>query len=179
MRKLVHSCLAALMLFSPALAQASNPARTDKATLKNVELQPDGRFSGQLLSEAGMPVMGVEIKLHEQSNLKAVAQSVRTDKNGKFAVKGLNSGTCVVTVGDDSYACRVWKNGTAPPKSLKTVALIAEADVVRGNCGTGDPCRPSLMQRLRCLSTGQKVGLGLIIAAAITLPIVLSDDDGS
>ena len=35
------------------------------------------------------------------------------------------------------------------------------------------------MNKLRCLTPGQKVGIGLVVAAAIVLPIVLNDDDAS
>lgn len=172
--------LATTILASPTLVQAGEVSTVspEKYSLANVELQADGKLAGQLLTENGLPVMNTIVKVHDQSDLSKVAGTVTTDRSGKFRVAGLKGGSCVLSVEDHSYACRTWVKGTAPPKSIRSIALVAEADVVRGQCDPNcTPCKPTLMQRIRCMSCGQKVGLGLVVAAAITLPIVLNDDD--
>lgn len=172
--------LATTILASPTLVQAGGTSTKspEKYNLANVELQVDGNLAGQLLSENGLPVMNTTVQVHDQSDPNKVAQTVKTDKNGQFKVASLKGGSCILTVADHSYACRTWVHGTAPPKSIRSIALVAEGDVVRGQCNSEcAPCKPTMMQRIRCMSTGQKLGVGLVIAAAIAIPIALNDDD--
>ena len=58
--------------------------------------------------------------------------------------------------------------GTAPPKSISTIALVQTdgQEVVRGNQFT---------DRIQGLSRRQQVGLGLLVAGAIIIPIALQD----
>lgn len=177
MRTYLTWVLVASVLTSPSLLQAgtSRTVSTQKARLINVELQADGSLPGQLLTDSGLAVTATGIKVHDQKDLKLVTNAVKTDEAGRFVINDLKSGSVVLSVGEASYACRVWQNGSAPPKSLTSVALVAGSDVVRGQDCV--PCKPSMMQRLRCMSSGQKLGLGLVVAAAIALPIVLNDDD--
>ena len=140
--------------------------------LSNNSKSYDDLFNG---TDAGLAVAGTEIKVHDQKDLKRVANVARTDGAGRFVITNLKCGTLVLTVGDESYACRVWQHGTAPPKSLSIFALVADSESVRGQDCV--PCKPTMMQRVRCMSSGQKLCLGLVVAAAIILPIALEDDD--
>lgn len=178
MRSYITWVLVASIVTSPTLLQAGVNTKTQAAnnvTLVNVELQADGSAVGQLVTDSGLAVTGMDIKVHDQKDVKQVSSKATTDKSGQFVINNLNSGTLVLSVGNESFACRVWQHGTAPPKSLTSFALVAGSDVVRGQDCV--PCKPTMMQRLRCMSAGQKLGLGLVVAAAIALPIVLNDDE--
>ena len=177
MRTYVTWILVASIVSSPSLLQAGVNNKTEstkEVTLVNVELQADGSAVGQMVTDAGLAVAGTEIKVHDQKDLKRVANVARTDGAGRFVITNLKCGTLVLTVGDESYACRVWQHRTAPPKSLSSLALVSESQVVRSQNGQN---RWNPLNRIRTLSSGQKLCLGLVVAAAIILPIVLEDDD--
>lgn len=160
-------------------AQSSVPQKSGSSVqLKNVELTEDGHFQGQVLTESGSPGIAA-VKVHASKDGKTVAQAIKTDESGQFTVKGLKPGTFVFTVGDDTYACRVWNHGMAPPKSLQVVAVVPSSEVVLGqSCSTCDPCeKPGLRGRLASMSGTQKALLVGIVAAAIVIPIALDDDD--
>ena len=164
------------IVVSPAMSVAGSQPGTSapgKTSLKNVELDVNGSLRGQLVSEAGVPVSAAAIRVHSQTNRNKVSQTLATDETGSFAISGLKSGTCLIAVGDNTYACRVWNHATAPPKSLQSIALVDAGRVVRGNAGGG------FGNKIRCMSKGQKIGLGLLIGAAIAIPIVLDDDDAN
>lgn len=168
--------LALTFVSSPALTYGASPASTKseetRLQLRNVELKEAGKLEGQLLTGIGQPVPNAPIIVRSQNDVQKIGQQLTTDASGRFTVTGLKSGTCIVESGDAAYAVRVWQQGTAPPRSLQTVAFVksGEGETVRGN---------ELMNRIRCMSKEQKICCGLLIAAAIAIPLALSDDDGS
>ena len=172
------------IVVSPAMSVAGSQPGTPvpgKTSLKNVELDVDGSLRGKLVTEAGIPVTAAAIRVQSQTDTNKVSQILATDETGSFVVSGLKSGTCLITVGDNTYACRVWNHATAPPKSLQTVALVDAGRVVRGNDCCNDCCDNGcgIGNKIRCMSSGQKIGLGLLVGAAIAIPIALDDDDAS
>lgn len=178
----MRNTLTWMMVFTiaaaPTLVQAQNnsPAKSSSSLqLRNVELSEDGQLHGQVLTESGVAGIGT-VMVHGSKDGQTAAQAVATDEQGRFAVKGLKTGTCVFTVGDDTFACRVWNHGTAPPKSLQTIAVVPTSGVVLGqNC---EPCqKPGLRGRIACMTGTQKALLVGVIAAAIIIPIALDDDD--
>lgn len=181
MRSITTWMLVLTITAAPTLTHAANqPAANGKAALqlKNVELSADGTLQGQVLTESGMPGIAA-ITVHSQADAKAVAQVIKTNESGQFEIKGLKNGRCIFTIGEDSFACRVWNHRTAPPQSLQTIAVVPSTGVVLGqNCNTCDPCaRPGLRGRLACMSGTQKALLVGLVAAAIIIPIALDDDD--
>lgn len=165
--------IAAVIATSSTLSLASTPSQQSDS-LSNVQLAANGTLRGLLVTAEGQPVAGETVRIHAQGDMKTVAHTVVSDRNGRFQVAGLKSGTLVVSVKDNSYACRVWAEGMAPPASVKTAAFVTGQQVVRGQNG-----RPGFMNRIYSLTTKQKVCLGLIVAAAIAIPIALDDDDNA
>jgi len=162
---------------APTLVQAknTNPTKPSSLQLRNVELSEDGQLHGQVLTKSGVAGIGT-VKVHGSKDGQTAAQAVETDEQGRFAVKGLKTGTCVFTVGDDTFACRVWNHGTAPPKSLQTIAVVPTSGVVLGQ--NVDPYqKPGLRGKLASMTGTQKALLVGVIAAAIIIPIALDDDD--
>lgn len=188
MQKLFTWVMTLSILASPAITQASSQVQgasvaPEQTELRNVELNADGNLTGQLLSTDGSAISNARLQVHSQNNLNQVSQDAVTDEHGNFNVAGLRSGTCVISVGEESFACRVWQNGTAPPKSLESIAIVDSTSVVRGNscgdCGQCSECQGTgnrFMNKIRCMTKAQKVGLGLVVAAAIAIPIALSND---
>ncbi len=124
---------------------------------------------GQFVNNAGQPLVGVvaTIQLGKQSH------KVVTDNTGRFFVSGLHGGQCLIVIGEETYACRLWAHGTAPPRSLKSIAFVdsnGEDTVLRGQ-GIGD--------RVRSLTQSQKIGLGVAVLSGTVLAIAFAQDDAS
>ncbi len=140
--------------------------------LKNVELSVSGQLSGQYLTPEGIPLAQQTVNVkHGKTEAKII-----TDANGRFIVSNVRSGRCTFEVNQTVFACRVWNNGAAPPKSLTSVALVQEQASVRGQ---SLPNFGNSIARLSSLSTAQQVGLGLLIVAGSTVAIVEGVEDGS
>ncbi len=167
--------LALTLVASPSLSFGANPAASTSAPtklqLQNVQLTSAGSLQGQLVTNTGQAVPNAKIIVRSPSDKQGVSQQLTTDKDGRFQATGLKTGTLVLQAGEETYAVRVWKDGTAPPKSISTVALVQAngQEVVRGNRFT---------DRVNGLTPKQKIGLGLLVAGAIIIPIAV-DDDGS
>ena len=177
MRRQLSWLLAVIMIVSPAASISSQAAPDDtKLELRNVELTVNGSLEGQLLTRDGRPVEGKRVLVRSQQNLQKVGQRIVTDQTGRFLVTGLATGTCVIECGEQTYAVRVWQKGTAPPKSLQSIALVSgPAQELRGNNYLTDNY---VVKTVRGLTPRQKLALGLLAAAGIAIPIAL-DDDGS
>ncbi|GAB5444598.1 MAG: hypothetical protein Fues2KO_49470 [Fuerstiella sp.] len=175
MRTRITWVLALTLVAAPSLSFANQTTGSDKLELRNVELTPAGSLEGQLLNSAGAPVANAEITVRSQADVKQVGQRLMTNEKGQFLATGLNNGMCVVEAGEATYAVRVWKKGSAPPESLSTVAFVQEDETVRGQSRW---THNRFANWVRSLTKTQKVALGVLIGAAIAIPIAL-DDDGS
>ena len=144
----------------------------DAPELVNVELNQQNELAGQLVDSTGTPIAGKKILVRDQKDPNEAGQVVVSDADGKFTLPQLRSGRVVFDVDKETYACRVWANGTAPPKSLTSISVVPETqtEVVRGQGG-------GPLNRLRSLTPTQKIILGVLVAAAIVIPIALDDDD--
>jgi len=186
LQKQAVSALVFSLLLSPAVVMADGPAPApikapsqDSVKLKNVELTEAGAFQGQYLTHTGTPVDAAEVVVTTgKTTLKTL-----TDEKGRFSIKGLQGGRCVIRIGKDTFACQLWANGTAPPNSLATVAVVkSDGDVVRGNM-LGYTLNPmnhihALHPRnLFALGPKQLIGLGIIGGGAAAIAIAASDDN--
>ena len=96
---------------------------------KNVALDQAGRLVGQVVNKSGQPIAAAELHVEQHG----ASQAVSSTGDGRFAVSGLKSGPCVIRLGEETFACRVWDSKIAPPGSLKSLAVVSQTDVVRGN----------------------------------------------
>lgn len=159
------------------------PQRNDRLQLQNIELSRSGELTGQYVTSVGTPLTGQTLifRLGKQN------RKVVTDDSGRFRLPNLTGGQCVITADEDTYACRLWTRGTAPPNSLQSIAVIQRQDIaVRGQSFLPAIPRPSFprpaflpnsMARLGTLTRKQKVGIGLLITAGITVAVVQGDND--
>lgn len=163
------------MILSLPVSLAADPAPiqadAQHVAVRNVELSATGLLSGQCLSMAGQPVAEMQVLIKSGD----VVQVVTTDAAGRFIVSDLTTGQCTLQVEDDLYVCRVWRNGTAPPKSLQSIAIVSEDVSVLGN--NFEPGSFYPRGRLMALSTSQKTALGLLSIAGAGIVIAVSQND--
>lgn len=193
MRSCINSVLLLSLLTSPftsavvadelPLVESPDSAQVH---LRNVELTEGGTLQGQYLNEAGVPVADVEVLVTcNKSEHRAT-----TDAAGKFSVEGLKGGRAIIRADKEVFACQLWAQGTAPPNSIKSIALVnSNGEVLRGNHGFGGVApgfmsghtglRGILPGRLAALSGKQLLALGLVAGGTIAIAEGASDDDAS
>lgn len=180
MKKFTTLALATAMLFSPAISFAGqtsptplpNSAEKD-VQLKNVQLKAGGSLVGQFVSEAGQPVADVKIAV----KMGKVVKGVQTDAKGRFELTGLKGGRAFFHVGEEVYAAQLWAEGTAPPNSISTLALVKSdgVDTVRGQNGR-------FLGRIASLTPTSKALLGIAAIGGVAVAIAVAadnDDDAS
>ena len=168
------------------------PIKAESSTtvkLKQVELTEQGKLKGQFLNAAGLPVGGVPVSVTVQKS----EFKVKTDERGHFSIKCQSGGTAVIRIGKEVFACQIWLHGTAPPKAIKSIAIVAATeDIVMGNMA--DCARPARHlhhinpvqhlqhirpTRLLALGGRQLVTLGLIAGGAVAIGVSANNDDAS
>lgn len=133
---MVRNLLITSMIFSLAAGttqavENSAPSNVDadanrRVVPKNVELDADNNLNFAFVDSIG----------RSHSNATAIVVVNRqpgkyqANANGRFVVPVQRSGIIVVIDGDYTYGCRVWKHGTAPPRSLTNIAFIKKDDAV-------------------------------------------------
>jgi hypothetical protein len=171
MRELKRSrFFAAFLIFTTCLlpaqkALAADPIPSAKPTrgMHDIALGRAGTLSGQLIDESGVPLASQRIIARGGAGQPIAAVS---DRDGRFTLTGLRGGLYEISTERSSLACRCWTPNAAPPRALKEVLLVAERDVERGQRPIAD------------LLTGP-VLIGLIIAAAIAIPIAVHNSQKS
>lgn len=172
MRRITTYALAISMVmpYQCLVAGESTPSVSAQTAvaLANVELNSQGALQGQLVTGAGAAVQSTTITVKSGDNRFTVV----TDDAGRFSVSGLSEGQCILTVGRDTYVCRIWTHGTAPPSALDSIALVQgdAGPTVRGQLGRNNILPP--------MTNGQLLGLGLL-AGAVTAVVIAADDDSS
>jgi len=165
----ILSCLG--MLASPVAAAPVAVAPRD------VALHDGGVLLGQVVNAQGASLANTSVSLISGGKVVARTQS---DPTGKFTVSGLKGGVYQVASANHQGTYRLWSPRTAPPAASRGILLVSGEDFALGQCST-DSC-------------GQGVGGGPFsgvtnwisqhpiitagaVAAAIAIPIALSDDD--
>lgn len=163
-----------------ATSTITTPAAREAVRVRDVELGSQGQFAGQIVGAQGQPIAGATITLSSQGmQLQTVSNT-----QGQFQFSGLTGGTYHLEADQSGQLCRLWKNGTAPPKANGQMLLVQQdGPVALGqNCGTpvcGSPVRGGTSRAKRLLT--HPLVIGGLIAAAIAIPVAIhnaDDDDG-
>jgi hypothetical protein len=154
-----------------AAAQSSAIAAR-RSLVRDVELAGGGLLVGRLLDADGRPLADAPVSLLADSQVVA---TTRTDGSGVFAVAGLRGGVHEIAAGGSVQLCRLWMKDMAPPRSARSVEIVADPDVVRGQWGP--PPGNGLVKQIKVLAANPFV-VGGVVAAAVAIPVALSDDDG-
>jgi hypothetical protein len=165
LKKQTALLMAVLFVLPANVIAGPAPKANAKPVLRNVELTRNGEIHGRVLDIHGKAVADTIV----QVSTKAGSYETKTDKSGQFTVADLKGGNCVVKVDEAAYGARLWKQGTAPPKSLKSFSVVNDPNfVVRGQDGM-----------LFGLTPAQLLGLGLVAGGIVAIAIAADDDDGS
>jgi hypothetical protein len=145
--------------------------RTDATTIRDVELKPGGLLVGRLLDASGRPVAKAPVSV--LAGERCIART-DTDKSGVFAVIGLRGGVHQVRAANTGGVYRLWAADTAPPQAPTSVELVSDETVIRGQWGP--PPGNGLLKQAKVMATNPFI-IGGVIAAAVAIPLALSDDD--
>ena len=144
-----------------AIPAADGAAGPTVNVVRDVALQAGNMFQGQVVDHQGAPCKSALVRLVRTDTGQALVG--QTDDQGRFRFENVTAGVHRVetTVGAATY--RLWAPNTAPPSAGKTALVIQGDSAVRGNLGSISPLGWTL------------IGLG--VAAAIAIPVVLAIDD--
>ena len=128
----------------------------------DIALTRDNLLNGRLVDETGKPVDGMRVSIYSQGHMTAATVS---DQAGAFSLVTIRGGVYELHVGDQFQIVRLWRHDTAPPSAESTILFRVGQETVRGQ-------RP--IESLFCF---QPWFLGVLIAAAIAIPIAVHDSD--
>jgi len=175
MRATITWTLVFAMALMPSVVAASEAATP---RLQNVELNKHGQVQAMIVKPDGSPMAKTRVLVRTKSEQAEVV----TNERGQFTLTSASAGNCAVVVGDKAYACRLWKQGTAPPRSLKSFGVVHGSEVVRGqDCAEGCDVRgtdgSSRFGRIGNISGSQLLGLGLLAGAVVAIVLAANNDD--
>ena len=169
----IFAVLASVGLCLPVTASGAEQAAPAAApVIRDVELSYGGLLIGRLLDANGRPLTDADVSIATGGKQLA---TTRTDVEGVFAVSKLRGGVHEISTADSVQVCRLWAPGTAPPRVAKSIDLISGSDAVRGQYGP--PPGNRMLQRAKVWATNPFI-VGGVVAAAIAIPVALSDNDG-
>jgi len=159
---------------------AAVPVAGKAVHVRDVELGPNGMLAGQIVNAQGQPVARTTVTLKNQT----VRLRTISDPRGQFQFSGLTGGNYHLESDQGGQLCRLWKNGTAPPKANQKILLVQQnGPVALGqNCGSpvcGSPVRGGADRAKRLLT--HPLVIGGLVAAAIAIPVAIhnADDNGT
>lgn len=149
--------------FADSRGKASNRV-APKLTLREAELAPQGKLSGVLVDAPGQPLTNQVVLAEPVNKPRARKVETTTDSRGRFNLVGVEPGIYAITAGDRLVVCRCWAPSTAPPSAPDKLLLVRGHMIERGQ------------QPIADLLAGP-VLIGLIIAAAVAIPIAIHNSD--
>ncbi|MEX0642393.1 MAG: carboxypeptidase-like regulatory domain-containing protein [Pirellulales bacterium] len=139
----------------------------------DVALRQGGMLVGQVVNQAGAPQAGTVVSVRYAD--REVVQTT-TDENGVFAAQGLRGGQYQLATKYGQSICRLWAADTAPPSAQQAALIVADENIVRGQFGY--PGNGPVGDWVEWMKTHPYLTAG-VVAAAIAIPIALSDDFSS
>ena len=118
-RSILRGVFTALLAVS--VVSASSPRVLD------VKLSADGVVHGMVVNEAGHARSEVEVTFQTGDQIT----KVKSDAQGRFAVRGLKPGLTTASVNGTGQTLRIWQGQVAPPKASSGVMLV-NGSVQRG-----------------------------------------------
>jgi hypothetical protein len=161
-------CLATLNWMLPlSQLRAWEPPRLSQASLTldqpvrviDIALGTGGELRGRVLDVQGRPAVASRIVVLQDGQLVA---TVSSGARGAFQTLSLHGGLFQVAVGNHVYVCRGWAAGTAPPAAVDQLLVVPSGVVERGQRPISDLFADPLL-------------IGLIVAAAIAIPIAVNN----
>ncbi len=123
--------LAVVGLSVASTANAADPARS---VVSDVALQQGNALLGQILDQQGKPQQRAEVVLLQQGKLVAFT---RTDKEGRFAFRGVRAGVHQLDTPYGGGVYRLWAPRTAPPSAKQGALIVSDETIARGQVDDG------------------------------------------
>ncbi len=163
--KYVTSGIACLGTMIPTSVVAASGAEVP--TSSDIALREGGLLVGQVVNSQGNAVVNAPVSIRYANH-----EVVRTasDERGVFAARGLRGGQYELLTEQGSSTCRLWAADTAPPSAKPSALLVSGNSMVRG--------QGAVQNGIGWMKTHPYL-TGTAIAAAIAIPIAVSDDDDS
>ncbi len=164
------ACLGMLVPALPARAQAPTApaAKTEptpaKTLIADVALHDAGKLYGMVVDAQGLPMSGTEVTISQAGK---VVGRAKTDALGQFSSGALRGGVYQVAAGKGVTTLRVWEASAAPPAARSVALVVGSSTVVRGQ------------RKFGSLVFSDAAVLVAIIAAAIAIPIAISNSDNA
>jgi hypothetical protein len=151
----------------PGTGQPTPNAAGAAVVVRDVALQAGGVLRGQVVDKQGQPCARVPVTITKTGVAQAAPVAARTDDAGRFLCRDLTGGVYLVETAEGGAICRLWAPHTAPPAAVPAALVVQGEGPVRANLANISPLGWTL------------IGLG--VAAAIAIPLILTrdDDDGS
>jgi hypothetical protein len=160
-----------ILPIAPASAKQDSPAAA-APMVRDVELAYGGLLVGRLADANGRPLANAPVSVIADGKPLA---TMHTDAEGIFAVAKLRGGVHEIATADTVRVCRLWAPGTAPPGAPQSIEVVAPGEVVRGQYGP--PPGNRFIKKAKVWATNPFI-VGGVVAAAVAIPVALSDDDG-
>lgn len=152
--------------------------------IKNLTLDEHGQFNGAIVDSSGKPVVGADVVIGREMQPVAL---LKTDADGRYTTNELKPGIYQVASFAGVQTFRVYQNGQQPKDAVAGAIAVMDDQTLRGQscsscdspgcdgCGSGSGSKGGC--GTLCGLLKNPLVWGVVIAAAIVLPIVLSDDD--
>jgi hypothetical protein len=147
-------------------AGSRQPEQTKTLPVRDVSLQAGGVLRGQVMNKQGKPCTGVALEVIKISATNEKPLACQTDGQGRFELAGLSAGVYQVATAEGGTLCRLWAPTSAPPSAVPAALVVQGEGPVRGSLGALGSIGP----------LGWTL-IGLGVAAAIAIPLVLANDD--
>ena len=167
--------LCAMLVGQPALAaETHSPVRVP--TVLDIELGAEGTLVGRVVDRQGIVQRDATVTVASE---KGEALQVKTDRQGRFAVRGLRGGEYRLVADKQFVQTRLWRHATAPPHA-KRQALVVIGAAVRGvECDCDDCVPPGHFDGFLLRALRNPWIIGGLTAAAIAIPLATDSDDAS
>ncbi|HEX4142506.1 MAG TPA: carboxypeptidase regulatory-like domain-containing protein [Pirellulales bacterium] len=137
----VATGIAGFGLVLPTGAMAAQPDATPTAaseapgpSIIDVTLGQGGTLRGQVVDAQGVPMALTTVTVRAAGT--EVASAV-TDAQGNFSIVGVHGGVIEADAAGGSSMLRVWTANASPPSANKSVLLVADGPVARGQSSIG------------------------------------------
>ena len=165
-----------LLLLSFAISAPSQAAQAEnrmaaRPDIIQISVDPANPLQITLLDAVGRKRPGIQVLVQNKS------QSFRltTDASGRAQTSQLSPGLWMLTVGDRSVICQIWRKELAPPGAREELLLIdASSEIVRGNNKPRRRHRPARMSR-----STRKYGMAILALGGTATYFALSRDNAS
>lgn len=146
-----------------AVRAAEGEAEPAAIVTRDIDLGRTQQLRGQLVNRDGKPLANQRVIALQG---ETTPMQTTTDRSGRFVFVGLKAGIYQVQAENCLALCRCWSDQTAPPAAVTELLLVSDDQAVRG-------------QRPFAEILSGPILIGLIIAAAIAIPIAIHESQDS